>query len=267
MNNPNKSPNQINSNPLVTEEAKTRQIIGDVNENRFASPELLATSVEKNGNGLLIPSSSSISLLSLSNEKHSVESSEAFGSIDDGKQHNDSGNVNLVISIPSSTGAATNISPQQHRNPHWNPLSQQRRPNYLNSHSSGNISRLSAQLKTNITSPVKKTPTKTLPGGDGLNLGNFNMLDVPDSPGLDPCTPSRNISHLSLAGLHIESPKHKWIHSGHSPVLVPVQTPGSEIIMTPLNLSHKVDTLLPEQSVSPINDGQLTTKMKNESSS
>lgn len=217
-------------------------------------PKLLASLVDNglNVGGRLIPSLSTILLLSLGeNGDGSVEDGDVASPVLSSKRSQ----ILLGIRTPmhqrhkyylgTATGSVT--SPTNTVNPFSGP---------------SRVLRLSAQLKKGAVVQIQKSLPELV-----LDVGG-----APDSPGLEPTSFSnspakilqisrrnnpgtaddlpKNISHLLLSGMGraiqlCDTPASSGMSSGprlikgkgiESPLLLPVQTPASEVAMTPLNL-------------------------------
>ncbi|OBA21735.1 hypothetical protein METBIDRAFT_12210 [Metschnikowia bicuspidata var. bicuspidata NRRL YB-4993] len=212
-------------------------------------PSLLATSIGKDHDGRLIPSSSTISLLSLNSNVNG-------GSL---LTHPETFNTSVKGSVPGLT----------HANP-------DRVSSYTNLRSRNSITHLGQQRLQpyhKLSSPIAPSlgefsiisSPKTIPWGK-------NQMTTPDSPNLNPTSfgesPSRFWLSAQTPPKSLTMPKHKnqfvgplgfavtpfqqknqqkhaftntinITRGGDSPVLIPVQTPIEDIPMTPLYLNSE----------------------------
>lgn len=229
-------------------------------------PSLLATSVGKDPDGRLIPSSSTISLLSLSNNGTNFNSASTYNSA----YTNSAYNANAA---PHNTHAAFNADSKGVAYGQMNP---ERVNSFTNLKSRNSVTHLSQQRFKSyqrLASPTVPLAAEfaNFLSPQAIPIGRNQV--VPDSPNLDPTsvtgspsrfwlssqTPPKSLansltktrSHLGMGALQMTSPDHtRPTHSdvhaiaiaktgSDSPILNPVQTPQEDLPMTPLYLSSE----------------------------
>lgn len=240
-------------------------------------PEILATSVGKDSDGRLIPSSSAISLLSLNNNHHQHNSTASHPPATNNPESHPHPHPQSSNTISSTHSHMTLSSQQQH---HYHPGMAERKNSIHNLRSRNSLTHLSHQrlqpyhkLQSPIAPYNSEFATIAAPQSIPLARNQSFLQNAPDSPNLIPTSiggsPSRfwltsQTPPKSLAGSYKSRQQlfpltpHSQNHGNHdgqnstrfiplakgaqSPILNPVQTPLEDLPMTPLYLNSEADS-------------------------